>query len=117
MGVSASWQWSCSLSWARKRPGPLGFRVRLRSGRSAIFSVGLCRGNFFMYCASVSLLAKVSGTGSGPGWMCPPMNLSCSLHVVSGVDFPGPCIHVFCVALFVHFHCAWPDLLRLRETC
>jgi hypothetical protein len=35
------------------------------------FSIGLCRGNFFMYRACLGMLAKSSGTGSPAGMHVP----------------------------------------------
>jgi hypothetical protein len=52
-------------------------RASFVAGALRKISVGLCRGNFFMYRVCLGMLAKSSGTGFRAGMRVPTVNMGC----------------------------------------
>jgi hypothetical protein len=60
------------MRWAMKLLAPVGSSGHpLLAGALRELSVGLCRGNFFMYRACLGMLVKSSGTGFQAGMRVP----------------------------------------------
>jgi hypothetical protein len=78
-------------------------RASFVAGALRGLSIGLCRGNSFMYRACLGMLAKCSGTGSGLACVCPQMSMGCCripacavcMHVKFRLSAPVPSMWLF----------------------